>query len=663
MIWHGGASGPDTANAGALHSSQPESEFGYAVSGAGDVNGDGFDDIIVGAPHYDNGQSEEGAAFVFTGTPFGISKVASNMLEADQADAGFGTSVSAAGDVNGDGYGDIVIGAMHYDNGEDEEGAAFVYLGSPSGIGPAPIQLESNKTGAWFGSAVAHAGDLNDDGFSEIVIGAMNYSNGQSEEGALYLVPGSLTGPNLAGLRIIESDQEDARLGNAVAPAGDLNGDGHDDIVAGAYSLGDYDAGAIFPGYGNGSSLNSLTMDCIKGTQDQAHFGWDVSGAGDVNGDGFGDLIVGANAYDNGDGAAQIFYGSPAGITQANVAHLHTHETGMAAAMGESVAGAGDLNGDGYSDVVVGEPWFFDENTSILTGLALIYYGSPGGIDPGPQRITGNSNDTYDFFGWSVGAAGDVDADGYSDMIVGSPNFSSGQSDADAAFVYYGNNGQGLRSNVRLYNSDLTTLLNYQQHNKSNFGIGLYSKSFLGKNKGKLAWEAIPNGQGFSSGSNGYLANSTSYNGAQKGYESITGAELKSKINTQGSGTNLRVRVKYNPALALTGQPYGPWRYLTGPSIGTTSAPTPMRPKSEPKGNSVATTYVYPNPAGAVLHISAGRNLVITESALVTTAGSPVRSWKNSSQKLDLSGIDPGHYVLRIRYTNETESTHSIVLD
>lgn len=662
MVWHGSASGPDTATATALHSAQPESSFGHSVSGAGDIDGDGYDDMIVGAPHYDNGQPDEGAAFIFRGTPNGISPIPSNMLEADQADAGFGRSVSAAGDVNGDGFGDIMVGAMHYDNAENEEGAVFVYLGSPAGISPIPIKLESNKTGAWLGCAVAHAGDLNDDGFSEIVIGAMNYSNGQSEEGALYLYPGSPNGPDPAGLRIIESEQEDARLGNAVAPAGDLNGDGRDDIVAGAYSLGDYDAGAIFIGYGKAHSLDSLTTDWIKGTQDQAHFGWDVAGAADVNGDGFHDLVVGAHAYDNGDGAAYIYYGSPAGITFANATHLYAHETGMAAAMGESVAGAGDLDGNGYADVVIGEPWFIDENSSVLTGLALIYYGSPAGIASSPQRITGNPNDTYDFFGWSVAAAGDLNADGYSDMIIGSPNFSSGQTDADAAFVYYGNNGRGLRNNIRLYNSDLTTLLNQQQHGKSDFGIGLFAKSFLGLNKGKLVWEALANGQVFSTGSNGLLTNSTLYNASQKGYYSLTGSELKSKINKQGPKTNLRVRIKYNPALALTGQVYGPWRYLSGPQAGITSVPAPKVTDLPSKRNINAATYVYPNPAASELHIHAEENPEIAGATLLSTDGSVLRIWKGSRKKLDLKGILPGRYILRIRYADGTESSHSIVL-
>lgn len=663
LVWHGSASGPDTVTATTLHSAQSESAFGYAVSGAGDIDGDGYDDIIVGAPHYDNGQPEEGAAFIFRGTPNGISPIPSAMLEADQADAGFGTSVSSAGDVNGDGLGDIIIGAMHYDNGEDEEGAAFVYLGSPAGISPTPIKLESNKPGAWFGCAVAHAGDLDDDGFSEIVIGAMNYSNGQSEEGALYLFPGSPNGPEPAGLRIIESEQEDARLGNAVAPAGDLNGDGRDDIVAGAYSVGDYDAGAIFIGYGKAHSLDSLTYEYIKGTQDQAQFGWDVAGTGDVNGDGFHDLVVGAHAYDNGDGAAHIYYGSPAGITTANATHLYAHETGMAAAMGESVAGAGDLDGDGYADVVIGEPWFIDENTSVLTGLTLIYYGSPAGVAPNPQRITGNANDTYDFFGWSVAAAGDVDADGYSDMIVGSPNFSSDQTDADAAFVYYGNTGRGLRNNIRLYNADLTTLLNYQQHGKSDFGAGLFSKSFLGLNKGRLVWEAFASGQPFSTGSNGLLANSTSYTGSQKGYYPLTGSELKSKISKQGPATNLRVRVKYNPALALTGQVYGPWRYLSGPLAGTTSAPAPKVTEFQSKENGRVATYVYPNPTASELYIDAEKNLEITGATLLAADGSVIRIWEGSFRKLDLKGVPPGHHILRIHYAGGTESSHSILLN
>lgn len=662
MIWHGGASGINAANAAALHANQPESAFGYSVSGAGDVDGDGYDDVIVGAPHYDNGQSEEGVAFVFRGTPSGISKTASNMMEADQADAGFGTSVSAAGDVNGDGFGDIVVGAMHYENGEDEEGAAYVYLGSPTGIQAIPIVLESNKTGAWFGCAASHGGDLNGDGFSEIVIGAMNYSNGQSEEGALYVFFGSPAGPGLAGMHIVESDVEDARLGNSVAHTGDLNGDGRHDIVAGAYSYGENDAGALFIGYGNPDVQNPLTAEYIKGINDQAQFGWDVSGAGDINGDGFHDVIVGAHAYDNGDGAADLYYGSTGGLTQANVQHLYAHDTGMAGAMGESVAGAGDLNGDGYGDVAVGEPWFIDENSSILTGLALIYYGSPTGVDPGPQRIMGNLNDSYDFFGWSVAAAGDVDADGYSDMIVGSPNFSAGQMDADAAFVYYGNNGPGLRNNLRLYNSDLSTLLDNSQKTKQEFGIGLSVRPFTGTGRGKLVWETAASGQGFSQGVNDLITGSTAFTGMQKGYGMLP-AELKSKIAKQGLMTNLRARVRYDPSQALTGQVYGPWRYLSGSIGGISVSPLPAKNPVQTRQADAIDTYVYPNPASSDLNLYEGSQRKVLRSAIYTNTGKLVRCWKNHPKTLHVSTIARGTYILRLTFSDSTESSHTIILD
>lgn len=661
LIWHGTTSGPDAATAAALHSNQPESAFGYSVAGAGDVDGDGYDDIIVGAPHYDNGQLEEGAAFVFRGTPQGISKTASNMLEANQADAGFGASVSAAGDVNGDGFGDMIIGAMHYDNGEDEEGAAFVYLGSQAGIQPIPIMLESNKTGAWFGCAASHGGDLNGDGFSEVVIGAMNYSNGQPEEGALYIFTGSPNGPNPAAVHIIESEMEDARLGNSVAYAGDLNGDGQDDIVAGAYGVGDYDAGAVFVGYGKTGSPDLLTIDHIKGVHDQAHLGWDVSGAGDVNADGFHDLIIGAHAYDNGDGAAYVYYGSSGGITSINSTPLYTHEAGMAAAMGESVAGAGDLDGDGYSEVIVGEPWFVNENTSILTGLALIYYGSPVGIDPGPQRITGNPNDTYDFFGSSVAAAGDVNADGYSDMLVGSPNFSTSQTDADAAFVYYGNNGPGLRHSLRLYNSDLTTPIDYNQQTKQDFGIGLLTRSFIGTSRGKLVWETSANGQGFSQGTNGFITGSTAFTAAQKGYSTLP-AELKSKVIKPAPMTHVRARVRYDPSQAITGQIFGPWRYHPGAMTGTTATPAPNYALGRNAGTEPASMYVYPNPAASELYIYADPHVKILQLKLITTDGKMVRSWENPAVKLDLSGVTPGRYLLRIISSDHTETSRLIVL-
>ncbi|CAN0448089.1 unnamed protein product, partial [Phaeothamnion confervicola] len=104
--------------------------MGHSVATAGDVNGDGFSDVIVGSYLYDSGSANEGAAFVYHGSASGLNAVPATTLQSDQAEAWFGWSVASAGDVNGDGYADVIVGGIHYDNGQNNEGAAFVFHGS-----------------------------------------------------------------------------------------------------------------------------------------------------------------------------------------------------------------------------------------------------------------------------------------------------------------------------------------------------------------------------------------------------------------------------------------------------------------------------------------------------------------------------------------------------
>ena len=167
---------------------QASAGMGYSVAGAGDVNNDGFDDVIVGAPLYDSGQTDEGAAFIFLGTASGIASAgafaANTRLESNQSGAELGVSVAGAGDVNHDGYADVIVGALYYDSGQTNEGAAFVFLGGPSGIAngnptTAATTLQSDQANATFGYSVASAGDVNDDGFSDVIVGAPDYSSGR----------------------------------------------------------------------------------------------------------------------------------------------------------------------------------------------------------------------------------------------------------------------------------------------------------------------------------------------------------------------------------------------------------------------------------------------------------------------------------------------------
>jgi hypothetical protein len=165
-------------------SNQTSAQYGDDVSTAGDVNGDGFGDVIVGVPWFSNGQSYEGRACVYHGSASGLLPTAAFTPESNQANAHYGSAVATAGDVNGDGYADVIVGAPLFTNGQPEEGRAWVYHGSASGlISFAAFRPEGNQAGATYALAVATAGDVNGDGFADIIIGAPGYDNGQTDEG------------------------------------------------------------------------------------------------------------------------------------------------------------------------------------------------------------------------------------------------------------------------------------------------------------------------------------------------------------------------------------------------------------------------------------------------------------------------------------------------
>jgi hypothetical protein len=235
-VFLGSASGiadgnPATADT-QLESDQNFVYLGRSVSGAGDVNGDGFADVIVGAPNYDAGEIDEGAAFVFLGSASGIPDgnpaTAATQLESNQADAYLGRSVSGAGDVNGDGYADVIVGAIYYDAGEIDEGAAFVFLGSPSGIADgnpatAATQLESDQADAFFGVGVSGAGDVNGDGYADVIVGAYNYSAGRTGEGAAFVFLGNGAGD---GRPVVAQQLRGDASGTPVQPWGGSNKNG-----------------------------------------------------------------------------------------------------------------------------------------------------------------------------------------------------------------------------------------------------------------------------------------------------------------------------------------------------------------------------------------------------------------------------------------------------
>jgi len=189
----------------------------------------------VGASQCDNGQTDEGRAFVYLGSASGLAVSPGWTAESDQAFAYYADSVAGAGDINGDGYADVVVGASHYDNGQQDEGRAYVYLGSAAGLAVAPGWIaESDQAEARFGWSVASAGDVNGDGYADVIVGAYQFDNVQTNEGRAYVYLGSASGLATAPAWTAESDQDSALFGYSVAGVGDVNGDGYTDVVVGA---------------------------------------------------------------------------------------------------------------------------------------------------------------------------------------------------------------------------------------------------------------------------------------------------------------------------------------------------------------------------------------------------------------------------------------------
>jgi len=496
-VYLGSAAGVSAVEAWTAEGGQADAWFGRSVAMAGDVNGDGYSDVIVGARRYDNGQDGEGRAYVYLGSAAGLSAVEAWTAEGDQVNSGLGFSVATAGDVNGDGYSDVIIGAMGYTNGEAFEGRAYVYLGSAAGLGAVEAwTAESNQAGASFGVSVGTAGDVNGDGYSDVIIGADDFDNGESDEGRAYVYLGSAAGPSAVADWTAESDQAGARLGRSVATAGDVNGDGYSDVIVGAWS---YDgltldnAGRAYVYLGSAAGLSSVEAWTTEGDQWNGRLGISVATAGDVNGDGYSDVIVGAHFYDNGEadeGRVYVHFGSAAGLSAVEAWTAESDQAGARLGRAET---AGDVNGDGYSDVIAGA--YLYDNGETDEGRAYVYLGSAAGLST-VEDWTAESNAGDASFGFAVATAGDVNGDGYSDVIVGALLWGGGEG---RAYVYYGNDGAGLSLRPQQRRADDSAPIAPLGTSGSleSFRLALLGRTPFGRGKVKLEWEVKPLGTSF----------------------------------------------------------------------------------------------------------------------------------------------------------------------
>ena len=371
-----------------INGMESEDRSGSSVSGAGDVNGDGLADLIIGAPRSNPTGIRSGESYVVFGKRDSSTVELSNLGTGGFQINGFhifdqsGNSVSGAGDVNGDGLADLIIGAYFAATNNDYTGESYVVFGKSdpttvelSNLGYNGFQIKGSDPYDYSGRSVSGAGDVNGDGLADLIIGAYQADANGDYSGESYVIFGKtdsntveLSNLSTAGFQINGIDVEDYS-GVAVSGAGDVNGDGLADLLVGANEAGPYgdESGEGYVVFGKANSdtieLSNLGMGGfqIRGIDDSDNLGYSVSGAGDVNGDGLADIILGAyKASPNGthSGESYVVFGKPdtylielssLGTSGFQINGINTYNFS-----GRSVSGAGDVNGDGLADIIVG---------------------------------------------------------------------------------------------------------------------------------------------------------------------------------------------------------------------------------------------------------------------------------------------------------------------
>ncbi|MEO8243529.1 MAG: hypothetical protein ABI832_14585 [bacterium] len=465
---------------------------GISVAGIGDVNGDGIGDLIIGAHLADPNGSNSGQAYVVYGTTSGfpasldlatLTRAQGFTLNGAAVNDLAGFSVSAAGDFNGDGKADFLVSSFGADSNGTDAGTTYVVFGQTGNFsanlalaslhGSTGVSIIGADAGAFAGISVAPAGDVNGDGFDDIILGATGGWNGvNTVPGAAYIVFGKAAGfgspidlatLDTAGLKIV-SDVQVGHFSQHVSGNGDFNGDGFADVIISSYGANSYSGKAfvVFGAADLGGTLSVGSLDgsngfAIAGSSTQ-FVGWSVGNAGDVNGDGIDDLIIGASntntdGVSGAEGAAYVVFGKSGGFDATfDVASVNGSngfrldgEVNFAGFAGLAVASAGDVNGDGIADMLVSAKKA--PNLAGDAGAVYLLFGKSTGfaadIDLGHLkgqdgfRIDGNADG--DNLGFSVGSAGDINGDGFDDIIFSaykaSPN---GLGHEGASYVIFG---------------------------------------------------------------------------------------------------------------------------------------------------------------------------------------------------------------------------------
>lgn len=421
------------------------------VLDAGDLNGDGFNELVMAANY--TCCEDYGRVYIFYGD--GSAFPSTSAVNADTAlwgefsGDGFGIPVAIMRDLNEDGLNDLAIGAVHSDVGSHSAGSIYIWYGIEGYIpdGPATTAdmiirgVDSESIGAMSG------GDLNGDGVNDLVIGGRWNNTAGKVAGAVYIFYGPIaTGEfstNQADVAIYgKEDHEYLGLGVRVA---DVNSDGIEDLIAGAPELMPEKPGRAYIIYGTtigipGGPITQVADVELIGAELDSRFGVPVDSA-DLNGDGINDVIIGAQWENSQTGAVYIFHGSTTGIASGAATTANTILTGEATGdrFGRSLDADGDINGDRIADLIVSSPYNDAEGSN--AGAVYIFYGDLSGIsskgaDSSDIVLWGEA--AGDEFGHSAVGVGDTNQDFLNDIAIGAPkNDNIGGEDAGAVYVFY----------------------------------------------------------------------------------------------------------------------------------------------------------------------------------------------------------------------------------